>query len=502
VRHLRAVIAVSMLGGFYLLALAMVGGFLAAGVWVAVSDHGAVGAKLILFGGAIALLLGRVFWLVIKARPGYGDEDGTMPLTEAAQPELWREVRALAAAAGTRPPDEIRLSAEVNAGVTEQASFLGLRGGPRTLYLGVPLLIGLDADQLRSVLAHELGHYSGAHTRLGGLIYRGAAQLELVIAQLDDHVVVRTFFKGYRTLYMAVSSAVRRQQELEADAASAQLVGPSVAASALRELAVIDAAWSHYAESYLGWAFEAGVRPAEVFEGFGRLLVDPGRAKSLAQIRRSPQHGEASRYDSHPPVSRRVAALAQYPGVTRARDTRPALALLEEPGDALRALVQRAFTPEVLALPELPWPDIAPRAGQELVRPAAAALQAAADGLLEAPATLADVLHLFEAEELGLLGNLITYGRAAEGSEQARGAAVEALAGYVSVLAVDAGAARWELTWSGPVRLLAVDGSPVGVSAAARELLEPGGGIAPLREVAKRLGLPATASYGQETVAA
>ncbi len=34
------------------------------------------------------------------------------------------------------------------------------------MYIGAPLLIGLSVDQMRSVLAHELGHYSGRHTAL------------------------------------------------------------------------------------------------------------------------------------------------------------------------------------------------------------------------------------------------------------------------------------------------------------------------------------------------
>ena len=79
--------------------------------------------------------------------------------------ELWALVTQLSDVVGTRGPEQIRLVADVNAAVSEDSRFLGLFGGPRRMYLGVPLLQGLSVSQLRAVLAHEFGHYSSAHTR-------------------------------------------------------------------------------------------------------------------------------------------------------------------------------------------------------------------------------------------------------------------------------------------------------------------------------------------------
>ena len=78
-------------------------------------------------------------------------------LTPADAPALWEAVRERPAEAGTRAPDDIRLLPDVNAAVSEDTRLLG-RGGTGHLYLGVPLLQTLDVGQLRSVLAHELGH--------------------------------------------------------------------------------------------------------------------------------------------------------------------------------------------------------------------------------------------------------------------------------------------------------------------------------------------------------
>jgi Zn-dependent protease with chaperone function len=98
--------------------------------------------------------------------------DAGVPLTESAQPELWRLVRRLAEVAGTRPPDKIFLIADVNAAVLEETRVLGLISRDRRMFIGAPLLAGMREDQLAAVLTHELAHYGNRDTRLSGLVYR------------------------------------------------------------------------------------------------------------------------------------------------------------------------------------------------------------------------------------------------------------------------------------------------------------------------------------------
>lgn len=87
--------------------------------------------------------------------------------------QLWHTVRTPAAEIGTRAPDEIRIVAEDNAAVTERTRLLRLVGGAHTLHVGAPPISALSVQQLRAVLAHEFGHYSGHHTRLAAVAYRG-----------------------------------------------------------------------------------------------------------------------------------------------------------------------------------------------------------------------------------------------------------------------------------------------------------------------------------------
>src|SRR5262245_32358555 len=114
------------------------------------------------------------FWKVVRTKP---ELPNGVRIEPAQGPQLWATVRELADKVGTRAPDEIQLVAEVNAAVVENARWLGLVGGRRFLLLGTPLVQTFTVDQLRSVLAHELGHYSHSHTRLGPLSYRGRLAL-------------------------------------------------------------------------------------------------------------------------------------------------------------------------------------------------------------------------------------------------------------------------------------------------------------------------------------
>ncbi len=137
-------------------------------------------------------------------------------------------------AAGTRPPTRLRVAAVANASVFEETRLLGFAGGERYLTIGMPLLLGVDAAELRAVLAHEMGHYAGGHTRLGSQVYRGSVALRNACQALraaresgSRRASVRAMwrvrslyayvalgvFAAYSVLYDRVSFAARRRQE-------------------------------------------------------------------------------------------------------------------------------------------------------------------------------------------------------------------------------------------------------------------------------------------------
>ena len=471
---LRAAASVFMLLGFYVVALIQLAAVVAFVVWISVVGNAAVGIKLglplLLAVGATAVGL----WRAIRTRP---EPLHGLVVAPHAAPELWALVQQLAVEVGTRMPDEIRLVPEVNAAVSEDTKLLGLIGGRRRLYLGMPLLQALTVDQLRSVVAHELGHYSGRHTRLGAVAYRGRLAIGHTIGRIGRWNPVGWTFRGYARLYLLVDNAVSRRQELEADRASVRVAGPEVAISALRELPVIDAAWGFYFDRYINSGWEAGFAPDDFFGGFGRLVA--ARHEELARLRDDEPEEHRSRWDTHPSHAERIALMRTAPQVAHRIDGRPAALLVPSITSAGVALQREVV--DIGNRQVLPWP-------QFTAATATAGLQRRADRVFRSLGRLTGTAD----PGLGTLFDLVAAGRLGELAEEffpdaTRKEAAAKFVGAMDMLftlaAVRSGMAYWQHSWTEPVKLTDAGGTELDFEEIAKLAVSP----ATLEEARARL---------------
>src|SRR6266508_4287574 len=425
----RAGIAVALLVGFYLVAFGIVGGLAAVALWLWQAHPGTAAAKVSFLVIALAVGIVAALWKVLRAKPA---PPAGLLVDERRAPELWATVRGLAAAVQTRPPDEIRLVPEVNAAVSEDATMLGLRPGRRYLYLGVPLLQGFTVSQLCAVLAHELGHYSHSHTRLGALNYRGRMTIVRTIQEIGPSSIAGWILRAYARLYFLVESAGSRRQELDADQAAVRIAGRGTAIGMMRERHVVDQMWHFYLNNDVGWGWEAGYAPQGVFVGFHQLLY--ARGEAMARLRREPIEEKPSRWDTHPPTSERIAAMAAMPEAPVGVDNRPAIALLPDPGPLLHEVETTML--DLAGRTVLPWEDFTPAAAHALV-------QRESDVLFRAAARLANRDG----------GDLVTVlDRLAAGGSDV---------------------ARWRHSWSGPMQFVDRTGAQFPAQEIARLALEP-----------------------------
>ncbi|ULR53061.1 M48 family metalloprotease [Streptomyces deccanensis] len=381
---LRALRALVLLAGFYLLGVILLAALAGADYLLYLHAPSGVAAKLYVVSVLLAIPLVRGLFML---RTPKGEELPGLPVTDADEPELWRTVRELADQVGTRAPSRIVLTADVNAAVAEDARLLGLLPGPRRLYLGVPLLQGLTEAQLRAVLAHELGHYSNSDTRLAALTVRGRAQVLRTVRHFEERAdktagherarqekknakaaakgkktreidtghagltyrAMAKIYIGYAKLYMRATLAGSRRQEYAADLASVRVAGRDATASALREIPALDAAFGFYMNSYATLGAEARLMPprGEFFGGYGRMLS--ARQLELVGLRTDLPTEPASPYDSHPPIADRVERIEALPADGRADEGRgTALGLLADPDRTLAALEDAVLTEDVL----------------------------------------------------------------------------------------------------------------------------------------------------------
>lgn len=488
----RAALAFALLAGFYVLVglvLAVTAFF---DIWVLV-DFRLAAAKIAIVLTLAAGALLRALWMV--TRRSKEDPPG-VPVTPEQEPELWRTVGELAQRVQTAPPHEIRLVAEVNAAVSEDTRFLGLRATKRRMYIGLPLMQTLTVDEMRAVLGHELGHYSGAHTRLGAPVYRGRVALVAAVQGLGNHPWVQKIFYGYTKLYLRVSQAVSRKQELEADEFAVAIAGRAAMAGALRRIHGTAAAWDVYMDSYVAMTGIGGNRPAALFGGFRALVGDPARQAELGKKAEEPE--ETSPYDSHPSLHERLAAIALLPEPAHTPDPRSAMALLRDPAVAVEAVERSMWTPQALTeLTPVSWEELVEQ-GMFAVRNAEALQDLAKAGQVVMGTAEPYLDAAFEA---------IARGRQAQLAERLQqlgwnrsatlvgGVLEQALEG----LLVKQGHARWTLSWSGPAKLLFVNGgAEVDLTDYANQTAAHPDSVPKLREWVASLGV--RADYVPSTV--
>ncbi|MET7392427.1 M48 family metallopeptidase [Dactylosporangium sp. NPDC005572] len=488
---IRAAVSVALLAGFYLLAIGVIVGLGWLSVWMWREHAGAAAGKVSWVTIAAAVGLAVAFWKIVRAKPG--DPSGVEVQPQAA-PELWDAARTLATQVGTRAPDEIRLVPEVNAAVAEHTRLLGLVGGRRIMYIGMPLIQAFTVGQLRSVLAHELGHYSGSHTRVGALAHRGRMAIVQTVAQIGPSTLVGRLFTLYARVYILVEQAVSRRMEYEADEFSVRVAGRSTAVRAMRDLPVVDAAWDFFVGKYVTIGWDAKLAPRDVFGGFPELLR--GRAGELAELRSEAPPSEGSRWDSHPPIADRIRAMEAMADSGVAPDDRPAAVLLRDPAGLATRLQHEQLAIEGRTL--LPWEELTD-AG------IAASAQREADVLFRAAARLGQAPQ----GDLGLVLDLVERGRAADlGRAVAPHADAEdlpkALAGHIGAaiaLAARAGSgARWQHSWSSGAEFVAADGTPMPIGGLAK-LAADQSGVPAARQRLTDLGVSITAARQQSVTA-
>jgi heat shock protein HtpX len=161
----RAVMALLLTVGFYVLALGISGALL----WVPYAELTYLGRVHPKLAFACVLAAGAVLWAIVP-RPDRFDPPGPR-LTRASAPVLFSVIDRIAQSTAQPPPEEVYLLNDVNAFVTQRGGVMGI-GSRRVMGVGLPLLAHLLPAELTAVIAHEFGHYLSGDVGLGPWIYK------------------------------------------------------------------------------------------------------------------------------------------------------------------------------------------------------------------------------------------------------------------------------------------------------------------------------------------
>ncbi|MFC3147013.1 M48 family metalloprotease [Piscinibacterium candidicorallinum] len=214
---------------------------------------------------------------------------------------------------------EVRLNDEFNASAGESRGWFGLIGTKRVLTLGIPLLAALDADDLRAVLAHEFGHFSRRHGRLGHWIYRarsGWRQFAALQSEADSILdrAAAWYAAQFLPAFERASFAHCRWCEFEADADAASVVGAASFAQALRRVAVLGSVWTEHIPDLLKNRRAAEpLPPADLLDQFDAQLRS-WSGERLDELLIEVASHPPDESDTHPSTAARLAALNQPVG--------------------------------------------------------------------------------------------------------------------------------------------------------------------------------------------
>jgi Zn-dependent protease with chaperone function len=288
--------AVALQAGFYLLGFGFAVALLALPIiQLTYQDE-------ITIAGFVAIWVG--LWLVWALFPPMRRREDPGPrLDPDASPDVHRLIGEVAAAIGVRPPDDVFINSEANASVSARRRWLSQR---RQLTLGLPIFDLMTIDQLRGIVAHELGHLHRGDLRLGPWVYGTRQAILTTLARMDQEGVgLHLFFRWYGRLYVRVSQAVSRRQEFHADRIAAEIAGVGAYVGALRILECSGPIWEGYWLHDCLPVLERGLRPP-LLEGFRSFRAGP-----LAQLDDDAQPMTCldPRDESHPRLEEREAAL-------------------------------------------------------------------------------------------------------------------------------------------------------------------------------------------------
>jgi Zn-dependent protease with chaperone function len=308
------------LGYLYVLAvLAVLVGLLAGLIALAAQVRGGGGLV-----GKLALPIVFVMYAIVRALWVRIPPPDGITLSRSAAPKLFEALDEISRALEAPRFHHVLVTDDFNASVV-QVPRLGVFGWQRNyLILGLPLMQALAPDQFRAVLAHEMGHLSGNHSRFRGWIYRVRQTWGTMLARLEaqgsgfGQLLFTRFLRWYAPFFNAYSFVLARTNEYEADRCSAEVAGAENAGAALVRLQVIG---RYLGESYWPSVYrrvaESNEPPTDVYRALGTVVHGDLGARDLGPWMDEALRRPTDYADTHPALSDRLHALGIGPEASR-----------------------------------------------------------------------------------------------------------------------------------------------------------------------------------------
>lgn len=308
---------------FRVLMLALLGIAYVAGVLLLITAMfiGALASVLVVKVLALELMLVIAFfiWMMAKALWVNIPPPEGMPIMPFQAPKLFAMINDLRRQLDAPMFHQVLITDDFNADVV-QVPYLGIFGWHHNyLLIGLPLMKALTVEQVRALLAHEIGHLAKGQGRASNWIYLQRLCWLRLRAALDANrnkggILFKPFLNWFAPYFNACSFPLARTIEYEADAISVRLTSARAAAEALTSVSIVG--------SYLNERFwpqlhkQADELPRPRFSPYSSMSHEVAASLDSSLTRVWLEDALARRTtsdDTHPALADRLTAIGETP---------------------------------------------------------------------------------------------------------------------------------------------------------------------------------------------
>jgi Zn-dependent protease with chaperone function len=263
----------------------------------------------------LGLLLLIPVWVIVRSLWVSFPPPQGIRLSRQQVPQLFALVDDLTTRLQAPQFHHILLDRNFNAAVVQVPKFGILGWHQNYLLVGLPLMQALSPEQFRAVVAHELGHLSGNHSRFAGWIYRVRKTWMQIFERFQDSqhgssVLFDRFFNWYAPFFGAYSFVLARMNEYEADRCAVEVAGNQHIAEALIAVEVKSkfletSFWSNVYKQ----AEHQADPPAIVYSNLRNALRDPIPVENSSQWLQQALIEKTNNADTHPCLGDRLKAI-------------------------------------------------------------------------------------------------------------------------------------------------------------------------------------------------
>lgn len=263
-------------------------------------------------------------------------------------PQVHELIRDVAKRVDTEPADEVYIAPGTEFGVHQEGKGpFGIFGvNKRVLTLGLANMRFLTVTELRSVLAHEYGHFSHQDTFFNRFIYQVKLSITAALSSMGGAIgklnYVNPFFWFlylYFLCYNLLSAGYSRSREFLADRMAVHLYGSDIFASALCKTATEGTLFDSNFHHMIDRLFDAEAPIDNLYSAYLGFRDDKIPKTERDECYQKVLDEKPSLFASHPTLKERVEAVAGLPKAG-ASDDRLAIELFPNPDELEKELTE------------------------------------------------------------------------------------------------------------------------------------------------------------------